>query len=138
MANTPLQVIVGLGKTGLACARFLAQQQYPIAITDSRAEPPGLAELRQEFPNIPVSLGKIDAELCRQAHRLIVSPGISLKEPAIVTAMRQGIPAIGDIELFANAAKAPIVAITGSNGKSTVTTLVGEMAKAAGIRVQVG
>ncbi|MFT3741979.1 MAG: UDP-N-acetylmuramoyl-L-alanine--D-glutamate ligase [Gammaproteobacteria bacterium] len=141
MAKTttpPLQVIVGLGKTGLSCVHFLAQHQFPMAVTDSRGEPPGLSELQQAFPNIPVSLGRFDAELCLQAGRLIVSPGVSLQEPVLQAAHARGIPTIGDIELFAQTAQSPVIAITGSNGKSTVTTLVGEMAKDAGIRVEVG
>lgn len=138
MNKKSLQVVVGLGKTGLSCLRYLAAQGANIAVTDSRTEPPGLKELRQEFPNIPQVMGELSRELCLQAQRLIVSPGLSLQEPVIAAATQQGIPTIGDIELFAQAAKAPIVAITGSNGKSTVTTLVGEMAKTAGWRVKVG
>ncbi len=133
-----LQVIVGLGKTGLSCAKHLAAQGCEIAVTDSRDNPPGLDAIRQEFPTITLSIGQFDAALCAKASRLIVSPGVSLHEPAIAAAIAQGIPAIGDIELFAQAAKAPIVAITGSNGKSTVTSLVGEMAQAAGLNVKVG
>lgn len=134
----PIQLVIGLGKTGLSCLRFLAAQGANIAVTDSRKEPPGLAELRSEFPSIPQVMGEFSTELCLRAQRLIVNPGVSLREPAIAAAIQQGIPAIGDIELFAQTAKAPIVAITGSNGKSTVTTLVGEMAKTAQWRVRVG
>lgn len=133
-----LQVVVGLGKTGLSCVQFLAAQNIPLAVTDSRENPPGLAEIQTQFPHIPLSLGKLDANLCAQADRLIVSPGVSIKEPAIANAIAKGIPAIGDIELFAQCVDAPVVAITGSNGKSTVTTLVGEMVRKAGLNVCVG
>lgn len=133
-----LQVVVGLGKTGLSCVRYLVAQGFSVAVMDSRAQPPGLDELQRDFPDIPLVAGEFSAELCLQAERLIVSPGVSLREPAIAAAIEQGIPAIGDIELFVLAAKAPIVAITGSNGKSTVTTLVGEMAKTAQWQVGVG
>lgn len=136
--HNALQVIVGLGKTGLSCIRTLAAQGANIAVTDSREQPPGLDQLRQEFPEIPVTCGYFSKELCAKAQRLIVSPGVSLQEPAIATAIDAGIPAIGDIELFVQVAKAPVIAITGSNGKSTVTTLVGEMAKAANLQVKVG
>lgn len=135
---SPLTVIVGLGKTGLSCVRYLIEQGLNVAVTDSREQPPGLEELKQDFPNIPLKLGKIDENLCLNAQQLIVSPGISLREPAIANAISAGIPAIGDIELFVRQANAPIIAITGSNGKSTVTTLVGEMAKQANWQVRVG
>ncbi len=136
--TSSLQVVVGLGKTGVSCVRYLVAQGENVAINDSRTDPPGLTELRQQFPTIPLSLGKFDADLCSQASQIIVSPGIPLETPAIARAIAKGIPAIGDIELFAQRATAPVVAITGSNGKSTVTTLVGEMAKHAGKRVAVG
>lgn len=133
-----LQVIVGLGKTGVSCARHLATQGANLAITDSREHPPGLEEVQALTPPIPMSLGEFDAELCNKAGRLIVSPGVSLETPAVANAIAKGIPAIGDIELFALQANAPVIAITGSNGKSTVTTLVGEMARNAGLAAQVG
>ncbi|HVV69887.1 MAG TPA: UDP-N-acetylmuramoyl-L-alanine--D-glutamate ligase [Gammaproteobacteria bacterium] len=133
-----LQVIVGLGKTGLSCAHWLAAHHFNIAVTDSRDNPPGLTELQAQFPLVPVITGHFDTQLCQKASRLIVSPGVSLREPAVAAAIAQGIPAIGDIELFAKAHTAPVIAITGSNGKSTVTTLVGEMARQAGKEVEVG
>lgn len=133
-----LVVIVGLGKSGLSCVRYLAKQNCNIAVVDSRENPPGLDELRRSFPQIPLVLGRFDEDLLNKANEIILSPGISLQEPAIAAQRKRGVSVIGDIELFARKAKAPIVAITGSNGKSTVTSLVGEMAKAAGLRAQVG
>lgn len=131
-------LIVGLGKTGLACARYLASLGEPFVVVDSRAEPPALETLLQELPEAICHLGGFKAELFSEAGRVLVSPGISLDEPAIEIARHAGIEVIGDIELFARCAKAPVVAITGSNGKSTVTTLVGEMASHAGREVLVG
>jgi UDP-N-acetylmuramoylalanine--D-glutamate ligase len=131
-------VIVGLGKTGMSCVRYLAAHHIDFAVTDQAENPPCLAELRSHFPQVPLFLGKIDADLCAQAEQLIVSPGIAHTEPAIAKAIAAGIPIVGDIELFARTAIAPIVAITGSNGKSTVTTLVGEMALKAGLDARVG
>ena len=131
-------LIVGLGKTGLACARYLASQDEPFVIVDSRSEPPALGELLQELPEAICHLGGFKAELFREAGRVLVSPGISLDEPSIEEARSAGIEVIGDIELFARNAVAPVVAITGSNGKSTVTTLLGEMASHAGRKVLVG
>ena len=131
-------LIVGLGKTGLSCVRYLSGQGREIAVADSRENPPGLQELRDGWPDVPVFLGEFDRNLFSGFGELIVSPGISVADPAIVAAAQQGALIRGDIDLFADAADAPIVAITGSNGKTTVTTLVGEMATAAGRKVQVG
>ncbi len=131
-------LIVGLGKTGLSCARYLSAHGVPAAITDSRESPPGLAELRNEVPDMALFLGRFDAEVFDAAEQLVVSPGVSLKEPLIQKSLARGVPIIGDIELFARSVNVPVVAITGSNGKSTVTTLVGEMLEAAGHTVAVG
>ncbi|WP_278800893.1 UDP-N-acetylmuramoyl-L-alanine--D-glutamate ligase [Marinobacter nauticus] len=131
-------LIVGLGKTGLSCVRYLSGQGREIAVADSRLQPPGLDELKAGWPDVPVYLGEFDEELFAGFNELIVSPGISIAEPAIAGAAARGARIRGDIDLFADAADAPIIAITGSNGKTTVTTLVGEMARAAGRNVQVG
>lgn len=136
--NSNLKVIVGLGKTGMSCVRYLAKQGFDLVVVDSRLDPPGLEELRQNFPNVKVSLGGFDENILFKAEELIVSPGVSLSEPAIAECLKRGIKAVGDIELFARATKSPIVAITGSNGKSTVTSLVGAMAEEAGKKVGVG
>lgn len=136
--NSDLSVIIGLGKTGLSCARYLAAKHIPFAITDSRANPPCLEEFQREFPEIKIYSGGFDHKLLQLAKELIVSPGVSLADPAIADCIKKGIPAIGDIELFAREAKAPIIAITGTNAKGTVTTLVGDMAKAAEKEVRVG
>jgi UDP-N-acetylmuramoylalanine--D-glutamate ligase len=133
-----LHVIVGLGATGLSCARHLVSQGMAIALTDTRLNPPNLAEFKQLFPHVILSLGKLDEALLDKASKLIISPGVSLKEPAIARQMARGIPVIGDIELFTLNVKVPVIAITGTNAKSTVTTLVGKMAAAAGVKVQVG
>ncbi|MEN8174668.1 MAG: UDP-N-acetylmuramoyl-L-alanine--D-glutamate ligase [Pseudomonadota bacterium] len=131
-------LVVGLGKTGLSCARFLAARGVSVAVNDSRREPPGLAAIRRELPDLPVRLGSFDEALFAAADRLVVSPGVSLREPVIQEALARGVEVLGDIELFARHARAPVLAITGSNGKSTVTTLVGDMARRAGVRVAVG
>ncbi|PXX90124.1 UDP-N-acetylmuramoyl-L-alanine--D-glutamate ligase [Marinobacter vulgaris] len=131
-------LVVGLGKTGLSCVRYLCEKGRDVAVADSRKAPPGLDQLRSQWPELPVYLGDFDSELFASFNELVVSPGISIAEPAIRHAAEAGAVIRGDIDLFAEAADAPIVAITGSNGKTTVTTLVGEMARAAGRRVQVG
>ena len=133
-----LVAVVGLGKTGLSCVKYLLKQNVQIIAMDSRSQPPVLAELQANFPDIKLFLGGLDSKILETVDEIVLSPGISLHEPAIAAQVKRGIPVIGDIELFVRAATAPIVAITGSNGKSTVTTLVGEMAKMAGLNVQVG
>ncbi|MEO5702942.1 MAG: UDP-N-acetylmuramoyl-L-alanine--D-glutamate ligase [Gammaproteobacteria bacterium] len=137
-ASAPRTVIIGLGKTGLSCARFLAARDVPLAVTDSRAQPPGLTYLQQELPQVALFMEGFNTEILTRAEQIVVSPGVSLKEPIITEAMKRGIPVLGDIELFARYTRAPVIAITGSNGKSTVTTLVGLMAQCAGLEVRVG
>ncbi|MEJ2686796.1 MAG: UDP-N-acetylmuramoyl-L-alanine--D-glutamate ligase [Gammaproteobacteria bacterium] len=132
------RLVVGLGKTGLSCARYLAGQGLQVAVTDTRAKPPGLAPLQDELPDVALFLGGFNPVAFENAEQIVVSPGVSLNEPLLVDARRRGVEVVGDIELFARAAKAPIVAVTGSNGKSTVTMLVGEMARWAGRDVRVG
>ena len=131
-------LIVGLGQTGLSCARFLARCGVPFAVTDSREQPPAIETLRAEKKDVAISVGGFDAALFEWAQRLVVSPGVSLSEPLIVDARKRGIEIVGDIDLFSRVAKAPIVAITGANGKSTVTLLLAEMFKADGKEVRVG
>jgi UDP-N-acetylmuramoylalanine--D-glutamate ligase len=131
-------VIVGLGRTGLSCARYLRERGWRLAVTDTRAEPPQLAALRELDARIPVRLGGLDTRLLDDAVCVVVSPGVSLEEPFFTEARRRGLEIVGDIELFARAVDAPVVGITGTNGKSTVTTLVGRMAARAGVKVRVG
>jgi UDP-N-acetylmuramoylalanine--D-glutamate ligase len=131
-------LVVGLGVTGLSVARYLLAQGVRVAITDSRENPPGLDQLQAEYPDLGVFLGGFDDAVFEQADLLVLSPGVPLATPQVRAAVARGVIVVGDVELFARAAKAPVVAITGSNGKSTVTTLVGEMARAAGRKVAVG
>jgi UDP-N-acetylmuramoylalanine--D-glutamate ligase len=131
-------VVVGLGKTGLSCVRYLHAQGKQIVVMDTRTVPPCLDELTQKYPNIQCILGSLNKEILCRADEIILSPGVALSTPEIKAAINLQIPVRGDIDLFAEAAKAPIIAITGSNGKSTVTTLLGDMAKNAGLNVGVG
>ena len=133
-------LIVGLGKTGLSVARFLARQGMGFVVADSRMTPPGLTEFHNEFPGHELRLGAFDAAWFASFTTLVVSPGIAVAEPAIQAAAAAGAEIIGDIELFARHVPqdAQVIAITGSNGKSTVTTLVGELLEAAGREVAVG
>jgi UDP-N-acetylmuramoylalanine--D-glutamate ligase len=137
-AKQPYAVIVGLGRTGLSCARYLRARNWRLAVTDTRHKPPEMGGLAALDPMIPVSVGALDTRLLEGADCVVASPGVSLEEPFFVEARRRGIEIVGDIELFARAVDAPVVGITGTNGKSTVTTLVGRMAQRAGLRVRVG
>lgn len=138
IATDQLKIIIGLGVTGLSCARFLAAKGERFAVADTRAEPPQLVAFKQEFPDVKLYLGAFDPAVLSRASELIISPGVAKDTPAITEAMANGVPIVGDIDLFCREVKAPIVAITGSNAKSTVTTLVGEMAKEAGLNVGIG
>jgi UDP-N-acetylmuramoylalanine--D-glutamate ligase len=137
--NFPSRVlVVGLGKTGLSVCRFLSRRGFRLAVADSRENPPGLPELREFLPDVAVFLGGFDAAAFARATHLLVSPGVSLETPAVRQAAKSGVAVFGDLDLFACAARAPIVGITGANGKSTVTTLLGLMAQADGRKVRVG
>lgn len=138
IATDNRRIVVGLGQTGLSLARYFVAQGLPFSMADSRLAPPGLAALRAEFPQLDIALGPFDSEQFNAASELVLSPGIPLSEPAIAQAKAAGVKISGDIDYFCAQAQAPIVAITGSNGKSTVTTLVAAMAERAGRNVAVG
>ena len=138
IASDHFRIVVGLGKSGMSLVRFLANRGVSFAVADTRENPPELETLRREYPQVDVRCGELDVEFLCRADELYVSPGLALATPALQQAAARGVKLSGDIELFARYAKAPIVAITGSNAKSTVTTLVGEMAAAAGKHVAVG
>lgn len=141
MAKTDYQfdmVIAGMGQTGLSCARFLANRGISFAMTDSRGNPPMLETIRREFADVVTSPGGLDEDLLLHAGTILLSPGIAPDEPALRAARRAGIDMFGDVELFCRHAHAPVIAITGSNGKSTVTTLLAGMARAAGRKTAVG
>ena len=131
-------VIAGLGKTGVSVARYLRSRGVPFAVTDSRANPPGVDQLKHIAPDVECKFGVLDAELLAKAEVIVLSPGLALAEPAIVAARSRGAQVVGDIELFVQVARAPIIAITGSNGKSTVTMLTGHLLNHAGKKALVG
>jgi UDP-N-acetylmuramoylalanine--D-glutamate ligase len=138
MDTCNLHVVVGLGVTGLSCVRYLLEKKYSVVVMDTRLNPPALAELQASYPRCNVILGKLEEAVLAQAKVIILSPGVALSTPAIAKQRDRGVHVIGDLDLFFLAAKAPVIGITGTNAKSTVTTLVGLMAKAAGVAVQVG
>jgi UDP-N-acetylmuramoylalanine--D-glutamate ligase len=136
-------VVVGLGKTGASCVRYLTKRGDRVSATDSRRAPSGLAELGELAASVDLRLGGFDLSLLEGASQVLMSPGVSLDEPIAQAARARGIDVLGDVELFAREVHArevhaPVIGITGTNGKSTVTTLVARMAAAAGRRVLAG
>ena len=138
VSATRKALIVGLGKSGVSAARHLAARGWQLAATDSRPSPPGREAIDALVAKDDRCFGKLDLALLENAELVVASPGVSLAEPVLVAAAARGIDIVGDVELFAREVEAPVVGITGTNGKSTVTTLVGRMAARAGRRVAVG
>ncbi|MCH9756790.1 MAG: UDP-N-acetylmuramoyl-L-alanine--D-glutamate ligase [Gammaproteobacteria bacterium] len=132
-----LVLIVGLGKTGLSVARYLQYKGIAFSMFDTRKEPLGLDAFRVEFPDVSVFLGDYPDDEWDEITRIVCSPGVSLDIALIAAARKRNILVESDIDCFAREISAPVVAITGTNGKSTVTTLLGEMASAAGRSVGV-
>lgn len=131
-------LVVGLGLTGYSAARYLLAGGYRCRVHDSRDLPPYLGELKQQFAALEFHPGDLGQALIDWADVLVVSPGISVRQPSFQQARARGKTLLGDVELFAQLVRKPVVAITGSNGKSTVTSLVGEIMDTAGIAAGVG
>ncbi|MBH0011256.1 MULTISPECIES: UDP-N-acetylmuramoyl-L-alanine--D-glutamate ligase [unclassified Pseudoalteromonas] len=130
--------VLGLGVTGLGIVRFLLSHGLTPKVIDSRVTPPGIDWLKEHAPTLDTHFGNLDdAELC-SSDMIIISPGLSLKIPAVANAINAGVEVIGDVELFARINSKPVVAVTGSNGKSTVVTLAYEVLKQAGYKVALG
>ncbi len=138
LPDQPYSLILGLGQTGLSVARFLRAQGEPFVVADTREKPPLLQTLHDEMPEATIFTGLVDEVSIRQAARVIVSPGLAPDLPLLEVARRANVPLESDIGMFLSLATAPVVGITGSNAKSTVTSLVGEMARRAGMNVAVG
>lgn len=133
-------LVVGLGVTGMSVARHLASYGIPFAVADNRKQPPNHARFARDYPDVPLYLGEFDDRLFRSASEIVLSPGVSPKTPAVSSAISEGVPVFGDIEIFMRQ-RAPgkaVLAVTGSNGKSTVCCLLAEMAKCAGRRYALG
>lgn len=140
MKQSPLldAVIIGLGESGWAAACHLARQDAQVVVMDTREQPPYAAALQSAHPDIDIHTGGLDEAVLARAREIIVSPGVDLRHPALQRASRRGQSLVGEIELFARAVSAPVIAITGSNGKSTVTRMVDGMARAAGVHAATG
>jgi len=131
-------VIVGLGLTGFSVARFLHKHDIKFAVVDSRDKPPLKDALLQENPDTPVFTGGFDSAAFEVATHVLVSPGVSLQESSIQKAIIDGAKLVSDIDIFSSATDKPVIAITGSNGKSTVTTMLGAMGNEAGVKTAIG
>ncbi|MGL6223605.1 MAG: UDP-N-acetylmuramoyl-L-alanine--D-glutamate ligase, partial [Steroidobacteraceae bacterium] len=131
-------LVLGLGRTGVSAARYLDRKGLAVRVADTRATPPGIDQLRNDVPSAELRTGAFSAGLLDDVAQVVISPGLSLQEPVVRAALERGLPVVGDIELFARAADAPVAAVTGTNGKSTVTTLVAKLAAAGGCSALAG
>ena len=133
-----ISVIVGLGSTGLSCAKYFASKGKPYKVVDNRDDPPGLSALIEQFPATEYEVGGFVLDTFKNARELVVSPGINLNTSEIVAARRAGVPVTGDIDIFSKLVTTPIIGITGSNGKSTVVSILAEILKKAGKKYGLG
>lgn len=132
-------LVLGLGESGLAMAAWLSRQGARVRVADSRPQPPGLEQLRERCPDAELVCGPFDEALLEGIARVVLSPGLSVNDPLVLRARARGIELTGEIGLFVEALDAlgerqrcRLLAITGTNGKTTTTTLAGELARAAG------
>ena len=131
-------LVLGLGKTGLSCIRYLAGSGAGLGVADTRQDPPELKTLKEHYPLVPFYGGEFDAGLLCRARKLVISPGIAPAHPAIRAARAAGVEITGDVEIFCRDINAPLIAVTGSNGKSTVVSLLARMLERSGLRVGLG
>ncbi len=136
LKKTKHYVVIGIGLTGVSCVRLLTKYHYRVSVVDTRQIPKNLVAFKKEFPHVPITLGSL--VLPQDLDIIVLSPGLDSKIPVLKLAKLQGIPIIGDIELFSQHVDAAVVAITGSNGKSTVATLFAKLAEACGVSVGLG
>jgi len=132
-------LVVGLGKSGIASALFLADRGARVAVSDTKSE----EELPREIPllldrGIVVEAGYHGERTFKEQELIVISPGVPADVPQLLQARQAGIPVIGEVELAARYLKGKIVAITGSNGKTTTTSLAGEIIAAGGRETLVG
>lgn len=125
-------LVLGLGDTGISVARWAAREGARVRVADSRRDPPRRADFAGEL-----HAGPFSPSLLQDVDGVCISPGVSLEEPLIRAAVAQRLPVFGDIELFAWHARQPVLAVTGTNGKSTVTALAGHLVRSAGVDCEV-
>lgn len=132
------RIVMGLGSTGQSFIRYFDRLGLNFSVVDSRESPPNVKEINRAYPSMNLYLGKTHSNLLGSADEIYLTPGVSLDDPFLSEAKNNSVKMINDIDLFVSLANAPIILITGSNGKSTVTELVGLMARENNINVQVG
>ncbi len=129
-------LVLGLGDTGLSALHWLESQGAILSVADSRTNPPSVDHVMKRMPQVQIYTGAFDPAVLTQTDLIVISPGVALSEPAVQAAIEAGVTVVGDVELFAQyrPKHSKVIAITGSNGKTTVTTLVGEICKEAGLK----
>lgn len=139
--NKKKVLVIGLGETGQSALHFLANKECDIQAIDTRSIIDNFDTIKEKFKDVKFTIGKkFNDTIINDVELIIISPGMSLKESYVQKALNQGIPVIGDIEIFAQvkSVSSKVIGITGSNGKTTVTSLVGDLLKTAGISTIVG
>lgn len=132
------RVVVGLGVTGLSTMRFLKFKGFSFSAVDTRDTVDNIEAIKKEFFDVKFVFGSEARNFIDEASDIYLSPGISIEDPVLIQAKQNGAVISGDVDLFFNEVKAPVIAITGSNAKSTVTTLLGNMAATNDIDAGVG
>jgi len=129
-------LVLGLGETGLSAVRWLKSQGAVVRVADSRSNPPNLQQMKDSHPDVAVAAGPFTPETFDGVDLIVASPGVPLAEPTVQAALTKGMPVVGDVELFAQELgnEAKVLAITGSNGKSTVTSMVDALCRRAGVK----
>ncbi len=133
-----MKLVLGIGITGFSIARFLTKQKIVFKVADSRQQPAMITDFLVEFPNVEIDLGTWNQSLLEGVDEIFISPGIAQNSPIVRWAQDQAIEITSDIELFSRFVRSPVIGITGTNGKSTVTQLLGEMALASGKNAAIG
>lgn len=135
-----LVLVLGLGESGLAMAQWCARQGAHVRVADTRSAPPGLDELKRTVPGAELRLGAFAPDLLAGVSRIALSPGIDARIDLLAEARRRAIPVVGEMALFAEAlaqlgarAACRILAITGTNGKTTTTALAAALCRAVGL-----
>ena len=139
IASSELIAVIGLGETGFSIARYLKEKQLNFIMLDTRTSPPNAQQFAKEFPGVACEYGPLKMETLSHVTKIAISPGVDRKLSVIQQVINMGLPVVGDIQLFVDQKNQnqKLVAITGSNGKTTVTTLVGEMMQQAGKQIRV-
>mgnify|MGYP000943659821 FL=1 len=134
-------LVLGMGETGLSMVKWLIRQGADVRVADSRQQPPALREVREKHPDVRVFTGKFESAMLDDIEMIAISPGVPVADPCVQQAVKQGIPVVGDMVLFSWALeqsglpKPKVLAITGSNGKTTVTSMVGAMLRKSGPQI---